>query len=56
MNNYMKNLYFVYWRQGTRKALVKGKDEEEAIEEARRFAGKYTKISKVELLDIKSED
>lgn len=51
----MKNLYFVYWKQGTRKALVEGKDEEEAIKEARRFAGEYTKISKVELLDVKSE-
>ncbi len=52
----VKNLYFVYWKQGTKKALVEGKDEEEAIKEARRFAGEYTKISKVELLDIKLED
>lgn len=52
----MKNLYFVYWKQETRKALVKGKNEEEAIEEARRFAGEYTKISKVEKLDISTDD
>jgi hypothetical protein len=56
IGGFMKNFYFVYWKQGTRKALVKGKDEEEAIKEARRFAGEYTKISKVELLNIKSED
>ena len=52
----MKNLYFVYWKNGTRKALVDGKDEEEAVKNARRFAGEYTKIYKVEKLDIHSDD
>lgn len=50
-----KNLYMVYWKQGTRKALVKAKDEEDAIKEARRFAGEHTKISNIKLIDLDSE-
>lgn len=46
------NLYMVYWRNNERKALVKGENEEEAIKEAQRFAGKYTKISKIEKIDL----
>ena len=46
------NLYMVYWKQGERKALVKGKNEEDAIKEARRFAGDYTKIYKIEKIDL----
>lgn len=42
----------VYWKRGERKALVKGKDEEEAIKEARRFAGEYAKIYKVDLISL----
>ena len=48
----MKNLYMVYWKHGTRKALVKGEDEEEAIKEARRFCGEYTKIFRVKQIDL----
>ena len=48
----MKNLYMVYWKSGTRKALVKGEDEEEAIKEARRFCGEYAKIFKVKQIDL----
>lgn len=48
----MKNLYMVYWKHGERKALVTGKDEEEAIKEARRFAGEYAKIFKIEKIDL----
>lgn len=49
------NLYMVYWRQGERKALVKGKNEEEAIKEARRFAGEYTKIFKIDKINLNSD-
>lgn len=52
VDSIVKNLYMVYWKQGTRKALVEGKDEEEAIKEARRFAGEYTKIYKVDLINL----
>lgn len=48
----MKNLYMVYWKSGTRKALVRGEDEKEAINEARRFCGEYTKIFKVKQIDL----
>lgn len=46
------NLYMIYWRNNERKALVKGENEEEAVKEAQRFAGKYTKISKIEKIDL----
>ena len=52
----MKDLYFVYWKNGERKAIVKAENEEDAVKEARRFAGEYTKISKVEKLDISTDD
>ena len=52
----MEDLYFVYWKNGTRKALVNGKNEEDAIKNARRFAGEYTKISKVEKLDVSTDN
>ena len=42
----------VYWKRGERKALVTGKDEEEAIKEARRFCGEYAKIFKVKQIDL----
>ena len=44
----------VYWKHGERKALVIGKDEEEAIKEARRFCGEYVKIFKIEKIDLDS--
>lgn len=50
----MKNLYIVYWKHGERKALVKGDNEEEAIKEARRFCGEYTKIFKIKQIDLDS--
>lgn len=46
------NLYMVYWKQGERKALVKGKNEEGAINEAKRFAGKHTKIFKIDKINL----
>lgn len=51
----MKDLYMVYWKSGTRKALVKGENEEEAIKEAKRFCGEYQKIYKVKHIDLDSE-
>ena len=48
----MKNLYFVYWKNGSRKALVYGENEEEAIKEAKRFAGEYMKNFTVELICV----
>lgn len=52
VDSIVKNLYMVYWKQGTRKALVKGKDEEEVIKEARKFCGEYAKIFKIEKIDL----
>lgn len=48
----MKNLYMVYWKRGERKALVTGKDEEEAIKEARRFCGEHTDIYRVDKINL----
>ncbi len=42
----------VYWKRGEKKALVMGKDEEEAIKEARRFCGKHTDIYRVDKINL----
>lgn len=50
------DLFMVYWKNNTRKALVMANNEENAIKEAQRFAGKFTKITNIEKLDIDSNN